>query len=258
MSTAANIYRKDSSHWYYPDGRTCYELPKASGDGMKVPTLADAKKLNLLPSVTTILKIMDKPGLNRWLTEQACLALLTTPRLHVEKDDEFVNRVLNVERQQEQESDKARQLGTDIHAALELAVQGKQCDPELRVFVDPVLDEVWKLGEVFEVEKILVGDGYAGKCDLILEAGKDWTLVDFKTTKSLPKKAYPEHKLQLSAYAKAWRFIYVQTYNMYISTEEPGKVVTLPSGTLEDYEHGFVPLLKLWQWLNNYVPGQEL
>lgn len=258
MPTAARPNTSESSHWYHSDGRACYEVPYADpSKGMRPTTLRDARKLGLLPSVTTVLRCLDKPALTSWLIEQAALSVLTAPRLENEPLDAFVTRVLHTERQQDAEAQKARDLGTDIHEALELSVQGRQCDENLRVYVDPVLEALKPLGAFQSAEKVVVGLGYAGKTDLIL-TNEDWdTIVDFKSAKKLPKEAYPEHRLQLAGYAAAHHNATlkpVRTFNIYISTEEAGKIVVCPSGTLDDYENGFVPVLKAWQWLNNYKP----
>ena len=49
-------FAKESSHWYWPDGRTCYEVERADGKGMRAATLRDARKLGLYPGVTGIIK----------------------------------------------------------------------------------------------------------------------------------------------------------------------------------------------------------
>lgn len=261
IATAAKTFSSDSSHWYFQDGTPCYEVPRSDGQGMRTTTLRDARKLGLLPSVTTILKLLHKQGLVDWLIEQACLSVLTAPRDESEDLDAFVYRVLHTERQQDSEAQKARDLGTDIHAALEAAVQGGQIAEELRVYVEPVLEAVKSIGGVFKVEAILVGDGYAGKTDLILVNGDNLTVIDFKTTKKLPKACWDEHRLQLSAYAAALLKAashQIFTANIYISTTEPGKFVTCMAHDWQDtYDSGFRPLVEHWQWSNNYNPTNK-
>lgn len=262
MNTPARTNPESSSHWYYPDARPCYEVPYADpSKGMRPTTLRDARKLGLLPSVTTVLRVLNRPALTAWLIEQACLTVLTAPRLENEPLDAFVTRVLQTERQQDAEAREARDLGTDIHEALELAVQGCQCDENLRVYVDPVLEALKPLGAFQSAETVVVGDGYAGKTDLILTDDEWDTIVDFKSAKKLPKEAYPEHKLQLSGYAAAHfnkTGKSVRTFNIYISTEEPGKIAVHPSGTMIDYEEGFVPALHAWQWMNQFWPEPKM
>ena len=111
---------------------------------MKVPTLADARKLNLLPSVTTVLRILDKPALNEWKIEQGVLAVMTTPQLPGEEMDAFIHRVLHVEKVQDQEGKKARDRGTDIHAALESYFLGREVSDELRPWIEPAGGSPWR------------------------------------------------------------------------------------------------------------------
>lgn len=235
-------------------------VERADGKGNRPTTLRDARKLGLLPSVTTILKILHKQALVDWLINQSVMTVLTAPRKAGEDIDAFVHRVLVSEAQQDAESQKARDLGTDIHAALEAALQGKPVDDErLRGYIEGPLAKLREVGSVVATEKILVGDGYAGKTDAILGASGLEILVDFKTAKKLPEKgSWPEHRLQLAAYAKAWAKDHggAGTANLYISTTEPGKFVYYENLDWEgDYERGFRPFVQHWQWATGYAPG---
>ncbi len=49
-----------SQHWYDRDGKAVFEVPKAKGGGTRPTTIADARKLNLYPSVTTVLSVLAK------------------------------------------------------------------------------------------------------------------------------------------------------------------------------------------------------
>ena len=67
-------YAAESTHWYAQDGSPAYTQIIASGKnkGKERPTtIRDAKKLSLVPSVTTLLGIMDKPALTHWKINQA-------------------------------------------------------------------------------------------------------------------------------------------------------------------------------------------
>ncbi len=270
MITAANVRSEESAHYYYGDGRPCYELPKRDGSGMKTPTLADARKLNLLPSATTVLKVLAKEALVVWRIEQSCLALLTTPRLPGEADDAFTKRVLSTERVQDQESQIARDKGSEIHEGLELLAKGQPAPEEILPWIKPAFEAVSKYGEVVSTELSIAGDGYGGRIDLIQQAPECLWIWDWKSTKKLPEKgAYLEARLQLSAYAKAveskmlkaGHAANIRTGNVYISTVEEGKFVifehddTPESNWRKTYTEGFSPLVKYWQFANSYYPA---
>ena len=52
----------ESGHWYDRDGRPAYEQATKAG-GVRATDLRDARKLGLLPSVTTVLSVVDKAAL---------------------------------------------------------------------------------------------------------------------------------------------------------------------------------------------------
>jgi hypothetical protein len=265
--TAARVFKADSSHWYYPSGLPCYELPKKDGSGNKTPTLADARKLWLVPSVTTILKVLHKEGLVNWMIEQACLAVLTSPRQEAEPLDAFVERILKTERVQDQESTVARDRGTQIHEAMELLFNGEPISNEIEPWVRPAFEKIRAMGPTIATEKILVGPGYAGKTDYVQKLGINSAhsvamIWDFKSAGKLPDKgAWWEHRLQLAAYAKAYcleaKLAPDQVYaaNCYISTKEQGRfVIAEHNNWFTVYEDGFAPLVRYWSCANGYNP----
>lgn len=250
-------------HFYHKDGTPCYTVPRAKGGGQRATTLADAKKMGLLPSVTTILRCVDKPALTQWLIKTNVEAALTTPRIEGEDLDAFMERVMSQDAQEE--GQKARDKGTEIHADMERYLSGNihEVDPLILPWIEPAGKFVMEKGEVVVCEKTLVGCGYAGKCDLILRL-PDGTLevVDFKTTKKLPRKAWDEHLLQGAMYANVVPKelgIVSQTSNLYISTVEQGAYIYCghEEPWLRTYEMACVPLLLLWQWLNSYNPNSN-
>lgn len=267
-ATAARVYKEESAHWYHQDGKPCYEVPRVTGGGMRPTTLGDARKLKLLPSVTTIISVLDKPGLTAWLIEQAALAVLTSKRNEGEDLDAFVKRVLQVERQQDQETKKAADLGTRIHRALDLILMARKdakeepkIDDDLKPFVFPVLELPLLKGRIMDTEFCVVGDGYAGRVDLKMEAEHSIDYIDFKATKTMPKtEPWTEHKMQLAAYAKTegnTGSLRIRCFNVYISTREPGLVVPLEVQDWQTiYANGFKPVSEFWKWKNNYNPNE--
>lgn len=250
-------YIPEASHWYSPDGKACHWQEKKDGSGTTPTTLAHAKRLGLYPSVTTILKALAKPALTEWLCRNAATAALTTPRIDGEALDAFLERILR--KDATDESEKAKDLGTRIHAVIEEWLNGfPVTDFALTPHVDAVMSVIKPLGRVVWTERILIGDGYAGKADALFESEEAITLTDFKTAGKVPDKVYPEHKLQLSAYVQTLGNTgnkRIRTAICYISTKEPGLVKLIyHDAWQETYEMGFKPLFGTWKWMNNYYP----
>lgn len=251
-STAARVMNGSGAHWYQRDGKPMHFVERSDGKGTRPATLRDAKKLGLLPSPTSILRVLRAPQLEAWLIEQAALAVLTAPRKPGEELDAFVKRVLQEERQQDEQAQKARDLGTQIHDAIEQCLNKRaDCPKELQPFVFPAVEEMQRFGTVLSTERVVVGDRCAGRLDAHFQnptTGQQ-TVVDVKTTSNPPQKgSWFEHRLQLSFYAKALPLaITDQTANVYISTKEPGIVVVdTHSDWPETYQRGFKPLLDFW------------
>jgi CRISPR/Cas system-associated exonuclease Cas4 (RecB family) len=204
------------------------------------------------------LKCTAKPALQEWLIRTAVEAITTAPDIAGESLDAKITRVLETERQQDEEAQKARDLGIEIHDGMEKLLKGEQIDAELRPWIEPAYSFIRNEYPVtVSVEEIVVGDGYAGKIDFV-GLSTSTVIVDYKSCKKLPdKKSWPEHRLQLAAYAKASEkrsLFQVHTANCYISTVDCGKFTFHVNPDWErDYEEGFKPLFKYWQWANQYV-----
>jgi len=250
------------SHFYDPKtGEPKHFVTTKDGSKLRPSTIADCKKNGWYPGVTTVLNCISKPGLERWKTTQNLLAVLTAPDVPGEGIDAKVERVLS-SGQQDEEAAKARTLGSDLHAGMEALFSGGRCDEELRPWIEPAYLEVKKLCPItVYTEFVLVGDGYAGKSDLIAAVGAYGAnnyIVDFKTCKKLPDKAWPEARLQLAAYAKAWQMKMTcagdpNTMSVYISTVDAGKfAIFINPPWQKDYEEGFAPLVKHWRWANGF------
>ena len=182
------------SHWYYKDGKPCTEVPKKSG-GVKKPTIKEARELGLVPSVTTILKVIQNTGLEIWKTNQ-----ILEFAWKVKKEGNYLDWVEQVRELASTESELASDTGTDIHEAITNWLQGK-----------PYLDYYEKWVDSFKgwwnaQEKDIVGcelyipttNGYGGRYDIILGD----TLIDIKTqnSKGKPLKTYRSWGRQLAAY----------------------------------------------------------
>lgn len=252
-----------TSHWYNKQGEAVFEVIKASGVGMRPTTLADARKLGLLPSVTTILGIIDKPQLVDWKVKQAiqaCFDNRPTGTL-----DEYVKAM---QAQSEEQVGDAADLGTAIHAALEAAFAGETYDSAMAPYVMPTLAKVSQAGiKLVEHELRLVNElvGYAGTTDAVMvDGGGRQGILDFKSRKTKPgQKCTPweTEPMQIAAYAKAkfGTLDGIVGANVYISTTEVGRIeiVTYTSEQLWEAWNAFVASAMLWQYLKGYKPGIE-
>lgn len=192
---------ESTSRWYYPDGRPCHTVLKKDGEPRKA-NLADARKLGLIPSVTTILKVLAKPGLEGWKISQAIVSALTLPRDPAEDLLAFAERVA---KDSQEEGLSAAKKGTNIHRVLEILVQTGQTTPGGEIYQKPLQD--WMRNRrAFnpECEIVVVGDGYAGRMDLRFRSGETVCYADFKTqdVKKGKPNIYDEYAMQLSAYSQ--------------------------------------------------------
>jgi hypothetical protein len=251
-----------SSHWYHKDGRTAHRVPCKDGEGDRPVTIRDARKLNLFPSVTTLLSVLAKPGLETWKINQAILAVAKAPRAEQESDERWCKRVRETAFEQ---VEAAADLGTRIHGALELAFAGQEYDSSLEVYVRPVIEWKQKTGlEVVEREKRLVNlkHGFAGTADLLFRYGKKGRgILDFKTRKTFPGQEvepYDGQSLQLAAYASTYwgeeTIGRVLSANIFISTTEPGRMEVYKHKDVEKDWRAFKQIAALWRYFNNYDP----
>ena len=258
-----------SSHWYTKTGKPCYEVPNKSKPGsMRRVTLRDARKLNLYPSVTTITSMLAKPGLEAWKIEQAILATLTLPKNFGEPEQEYLARIVEDSRSI---SKDAAGLGTQIHKCIQkyhddkLTIYTSKYSKELRPIMDGYCN--WAdeyIRTVIGMEIPFAYDGYGGKIDTHFEAmpGGVFVIGDYKTQATKPGekvKSYPEHGIQLAAYANGRGLLgSVLLWNIIISTTEPGRIeiVDWTDTGQQEYET-FNHLLSVWMHLNSYDPREN-
>lgn len=250
----------ESGHWYKQDGTPCYEVPLADSSGLRPTTLRDARKLHLVPSTTTILKSIAAPSLERWKSMQLLHAALTLPRHDGEAEDDYAARVMEDSKAQ---GLKAREKGTEIHAAIERDLQGDYQPPnwQIRDCIFAARSALNSIGltEPFSLEKSFASPlGYGGKIDL---SGNDF-IVDFKTkadwTDADVKRglAYDENGMQLVSYARGLGREKCSLVNIYISTAMPGKycVHEWPEAEHDRLWQMFQAVLTYWKHANKYFP----
>lgn len=274
-------------HWYTIDAKPMHTVIGKNGKERDT-TLADARKLNLFPSATTILSEWANPDLERaskrLLLEQAYLTKIDG------KDQKVWAKEVN-DAAFKPWNYKA-DFGTKVHAAIEAKLKGDTLafnkdevvetpDGEkvkLEVFVDAAMKALKEL-EIEEhnirgVEKTvtLPSHGYAGTIDLLYDWQKGYDMflgvLDFKTTstrKDEPVLHKKSHAPQIAAYWRAASLPYMQEnkplkggqgVNVYISTTEPGRydIRKYDNYALMKGLMVFDACLALWQADNEYVP----
>lgn len=187
---------QENGHWYTKDGTPAYTTIGKTGE--RPTTLRDARKVGLLPSVTTIINIMSKAGLDTWKQQQVLLAALTLPRLATESEREWLSRVMQDSKATGRE---AAERGTAIHAVIEAYFEQVYM-PEKPAYLNTIDVELEKaFGSQLWLSEKSFGHplGFGGKCDLMAKSG---FVVDFKTKDTSLEKVdvYFEHEMQLAAY----------------------------------------------------------
>jgi hypothetical protein len=242
----------ESTHWYTRTGDPMYTVPSKKDGSQRPTTLRDARERNLVPSVTTILNIAAKPGLNVWLQEQAILAALTLPRYENEPESVWLKRVVQDSKSQARE---AADLGTEIHTAVQGFYEGKRASA-FPIHVQTCTKAIeshygarnWVAERAFAHEM-----GFGGKVDLHCEG----IVIDIKTKDfSDPSKVVPydEHLMQLAAYRVGLGMPEARCANVFISRTNPDLAV-VTEWAEEDLQRGwkmFTALLSFWQYKNQY------
>lgn len=260
----AIVKHNDGGHWYRADGTPCHTIIGANGKERSF-TLRDAKKTgDVYPSVTTILKTLNKPSLTRWLVENAIVAAVTTKQRDGEDIVEFAKRIAE---EAGQVAGQAADFGTRFHAMMQHIAEGYAdliLDDDIRPYF--AVAEEWfreNVKQVISSERVIIGDGYAGTADLfaLTHDGKK-VLFDFKTKTFSkdkdgnwkPAQAYDEHVYQLAAYADVLGADAIA--NVFVNNAEPLPFTTIYHDD-EKRSHGltvFKQVRDLWQTLNSYKP----
>ena len=251
-----------SGHWYRPDGTPAHRLPTADGAGERTTTIRDARRMGLYPSVTSILGIMAKPGLETWKLNQVALATLRTPKAEEEGEEYWCNRVRNAAFEQ---VEQAADLGTMIHGALEAAMAGEKYDPAMAVYVEPVMAWKRETGILIverEIRLVNTDHGFAGTADVMFRYGENGIgILDYKTRKTQvgkPVGAYEDQAMQLAAYAATYwgeeNMGRVLAANVFISTTEPGRMEVVKHASPESDWQAFKMVAALWRYVKGYDP----
>lgn len=277
---------EETSHFYTKDGRPFFEVPYSDpkrANQKRPATISDAFKAGALRSVTTVMKVVAKPDLDRWKSEQVVLAALEQPKRSDEELDEYVARIID---DSKTKTRKAAEAGVAIHAACsDWVTKRKDPPPELAATMKPFQDwcaENIDEGGVLasEVVGLNLREYYAGTIDLPVRLkDKSIAIVDMKSQDikldkktGLPKPAfYDDWSWQLAAYSRCqfadgsyvppfpWRLI-----SLVIGRNIPGVWVkewtdpANPQASSENAYQAFISACRLWTHIKGGTPGKDL
>lgn len=249
-----------------------HEVARADGKGTRPTTLRDARRLGLYPSVTNVLSVLARPGLDAWRQEQEILAVLSFPRRNGERPDDFARRVAAEMNRRERD---AADLGSAIHRAIELYARSGAvpAHPDVARLFEPARE--WfdaEVGDVHAVEAAVAhaGWGFAGRVDLIatLRSTGRPTVIDFKTQKTRTSRAgrftpifHDIWPLQLEAYRQALAsrepaYSCAETASVVIGSTEPVPVIEHVWDPLDAPSRfrAFLAARQLWVFTRGYCP----
>jgi len=247
----------DAGHWYTEQGESAHVVIGKNGNERNT-TVADARKMGLLPSVTSVLGIMDKPQLTAWKIEQAIMASLTLPKEDGETLEDYAKRVV---KDSKQATTKAAEHGTRMHEQAENILMGRACckdedlQPYIKTFREWAEDNVEK---THWCEKALVGHGYAGRCDAYVRLkGIGDAIIDLKNRKvKTGVPFFDTDCAQLWAYKYASENPKCACVSVVLAANDPDTLVIHRWSEDELYEAGiaFQAMLKVWAWSKKYNP----
>lgn len=250
-------------HFYKPPGIPIYTVPRKDGKGERDTTITDARKLGLVPGVTTIGSIPSSYHLEKWKQEQLIRTILREhPKGQNEVLEDYISRIRMKTR------NTAQDKGSHVHSVLETILQKgavhTKCDildykNADHVFLEPVIDLLRNtFGTIVKwiPEKSFAHPlGYGGRVDLHSEDGN--YIIDFKgkdTDKLDDIPMYDSYSMQLAACRRGLDFKHAKCYNLFISLKKKGEIM------LYEWEEPalirslgmFDALLAYWKLANNY------
>jgi len=253
----------EGGHWYTRDGEQVTAVPSADGKREVKPDIRHARKLDLAPGVTSVIRCADRPELTLWKQRQAIASALTLPRLDSETEDAWLRRI---EVDMDETARKAAEQGSALHAALQRHLGGEPVPEEFQARCANIASTLDLHAEKWQSELACVSKlGYGTKADLLSSA----MLLDVKTKDAKREeletlRTYDSHWMQLWATRRALAFGTVHNWGLrtlpcgilYVSRIEDALVLVPVSE--EQLEQGglmFRALLRYWQAKNRFRPS---
>lgn len=217
----------------------------------------------LVPSVTNVISVLDKPALPRWAAKEVAQAAWNMRRSLDQMGEAECIDVLKGSPWRK--TNRAAGRGTSVHEYLEAAMTGAtvELNGEALMYQKGADDFLNRYQPEFvRTEFTVFGDGYAGTSDFLAVINRTLLIGDYKTGKAL----YPEVALQLAAIRYAREI--VTPFGLEPMPEVDGCVAVLisPDRALvkevaadEQAHAAFLSCLTAWTWQKDAAPlGAEV
>lgn len=225
----------------------------------------DIDGVGRLPSVTTILSVISKPGLMNWQSKHGALKAINVMQKVLEKSS-FIHDAIKAELGENFFKDgnslaaEAADYGSQAHRIIEHVL--KEDEASVKALMSEAPEPVHKAVQVFlkwrdrekfelvKAESVVHSKkfGYAGTVDAIGRTVEGVTLLDWKTS----KRIYPEYSLQTVAYKYAAEEMTGERINSVMicrfGKDGSFESYTVPVLTHPDLFDRFMDAKRLWEW----------
>lgn len=240
-------------------------LPRNQWNSIDQDAIPDG--VQMLPSITTCLKVIDKPGLLVWAGEQAIRELYDSGALPLDPDVAAERHKGAHQRRAKERADVGTQAHTVAQALTEDLPLPGHLSEEDESYMDAFL-AFWKdqQPEPLLTETTVYGDGYAGTTDAVLGIGSKHVVVDYKTRRERDDgkiakfgALYDENRMQLAAVWAAAEFAapHADGWELepWMTPDAVAGVVLFPDGSyvmepvegLDRWYRAFIAARDLWQ-----------
>jgi len=268
MSDLRIFKPRSDAHWYNGIGTSCHSVIGANGNERST-TLRDARKLNLYPSVTSLIgDVLVNRGLSVWLQNIILEAAFSQPPAEDEMDFEAYGK--RVKHDADEFGKVAREFGSKLHCEIDqfnrnmIAHRIHEIHGESSPWMEQYRD--WfdeNITEVISSEETVVNHdhGYAGTMDMVADHREHGIVViDFKTQKFKKGKVnfYDSWNYQLAAYRECVDGK-PPCLNIAIDSTEasaPVEKLWTPQETKRGWDV-FRRVCEIWQLQKNYYPEAQ-
>lgn len=245
-----------SGHWYDREGNPRHFIVGAGGLS-RPATLADARKLGLMPGYSGVDRMIANPFLERWKKDQAVLAALTLARRDGESDKDYLARI---DSDGASRATEAASVGRAIHLAIEASFASTAVPEAFSGHVAGVRrmleDNFPQVTDWVSEKTFSCREGYGGAIDLHSPSHR--IIVDYKGADIAPadpnKRVTYSQNRQLAAYANGLGWNEYRAVNIFVSRTHPG-YVRLHEWKPEELADGlavFRCALELWKLVNRH------